>query len=236
MSLIPYLIYILLFAGAMLSLVAKKLTIPGAMLGFVVGVLTYTGGNYSGIAMLTLFFVLGSWATARGLKKKEELGFAEAYKGRRTAGQVFANGGVAAITGVLAWYFPAWSHSLQLMMAGSLAAATADTLSSELGIILGRRFYSVLTFKKDERGLDGVISIEGTLAGAVGAAMIALVYGTGHPWNMELIWIVIAGITGNFIDSLLGATLERNGIIGNNTVNFLNTASGAAVCFLLLSI
>lgn len=206
------------------------------MLGFVVGMLTYLGGGYPGIAILALFFVLGSWATGRGLKKKQELGFAEANKGRRTAGQVFANGGVAAITGALAWCFPAWSHPLQLMMAGSLAAATADTVSSELGTILGSRFYNVLTFRKDERGLNGVISVEGTLAGTIGATMIALAYAVGNSWNIHLIWIVIAGIAGNFIDSLLGATLERKGMIGNNTVNFLNTAAGAAVCLLLLNI
>lgn len=236
MMLYDYLVYILLFAGAVLSVVAKKLTLPGASLGFMVGVLTYLGGGYTGIAMLALFFVFGSWATGRGLKKKQELGFAEANKGRRTAGQVFANGGVAAISGALAWYHPSFAHPLQLMMAGSLAAATADTLSSELGTVLGRRYYNVVTFRKDERGLDGVISMEGTLAGAAGTVVIALAYGAGHTWNIELIWIIIAGITGNFIDSLLGATLERRQFIGNNMVNFLNTLAGAIVCLLLISI
>jgi len=235
MSLSPYLVYILLFTGAVLSVVAKKLTVPGALLGFVVGVLTYSGGGYAGIAMLALFFVLGSWATGRGLKKKQELGIAEANKGRRTAGQVFANGGMASICGALAWYYPSLAHTLQLMMAGSLAAATADTLSSELGTILGRRFYNVVTFRKDERGLDGVISLEGTLAGALGAVLIALAYSIAHTWNIALVWILIAGITGNFIDSLLGAILERKGLIGNNAVNFMNTAAGALVCLLLIT-
>jgi uncharacterized protein (TIGR00297 family) len=204
------------------------------LLGLVVGVLTYIGGGYTGIAMLGLFFVLGSWATGWRIKKKQALGFAEVNKGRRTAGQVFANGGVAAITGALAWYHPSWAHLLQLMMAGSLGAATADTVSSELGTLMGSRFYNVITFKKDEPGLDGVVSLEGTITGAMGATLIAVVYVIGHAMDVELIWIIIAGIISNFIDSLLGATLERKNLIGNNTVNFLNTTAGALICLLFL--
>jgi uncharacterized protein (TIGR00297 family) len=229
-----YIIYVLLLAGAALSIVARKLTIPGALFGFVTGILVFTGGGYTGIIMLALFFILGSAVTGWQLKQKQQLGFAEENKGRRTAGQVFANGGVAAILGVIVWCRPEWTHVLQLMMAGSLAAAIADTLSSEIGTVLGRRFYNIVTLKKDERGLDGVISLEGTLAGIGGAAVIGMVYATGHSWNIEVLWIILAGTAGTLIDSLLGAVLERKHLIGNNTVNFLNTATGAAVCWLIL--
>ncbi len=229
-----YLVYLFLLAGVVLSIIARKLTIPAALLGGLSGFLVYTGGGYTGLALLVLFFVLGSGATSIGLKKKEQLGLAEADKGRRTAGQVMANGGVAAILGGLAWYYPEYAPILQLMIAGSLASATADTLSSELGTILGRRFYNVITLKKDTRGQNGVISIEGTLAGVAGAMIIAAGYAVGHGWNIEFLWIVLAGIIGNLADSLLGATAERRHLIGNNVVNFLTTAIGAAFCLLIL--
>lgn len=234
MPLFNYFVYFLLFAGAALSILTRKLTTPGAWLGFAIGVLVFAGGGYTGIIMLCLFFVLGSAATGWKLKQKQELGFAEENKGRRTAGQVFANGGIAAILGSIAWYYPPQAHLLQLMMAGSLAAATADTLSSEIGTVLGRRFCNVVTFKKDERGLDGVISLEGSLAGVGGAALIAAIYAVGHSWNIEMLWIILAGTAGNLTDSLLGAMLERRHLIGNNIVNFLNTATGAVVCGLFL--
>jgi uncharacterized protein (TIGR00297 family) len=229
-----YLIYFLLVAGAVLSVVTKKLTVAAALLGVIIGLLVFVGGGYTGIALLGTFFVLGSGATSVGLRRKEELGAADENKGRRTAGQVIANGGVAAILGGVAYYQPQQVDILQLMMAGSLAAATADTLSSELGTLFGRRFYNVITFKKDQRGLDGVVSMEGTCIGAGGAAFIAVIYSIGHGWNISFLWIMLAGIIGNLADSILGATLERRHLMGNNVVNFINTLTGALVCWLLL--
>ncbi|ASU35098.1 DUF92 domain-containing protein [Mucilaginibacter xinganensis] len=228
-----YLIYFFLFAGVLFSIVTRKLTIWAALLGSIMGLLVFKGGGYNGFISLGIFFILGSTATSFGLKKKQEIGAADKSTSRRTAGQVIANGGAAAILGAAAWYNPALIHLMQLMMAGSLAAATADTLSSEAGTVLGKNFYNIITLKKEERGLDGVISIEGTLTGVVGSLIIASVYSIGHDWNNELLWIVIAGTFGNIFDSILGATLESAHLIGNNLVNFLNTCIGAAVCLLL---
>ncbi|OKS88672.1 hypothetical protein RG47T_4150 [Mucilaginibacter polytrichastri] len=216
-----------------LSVQFKKLTIPAALTGGLIGLLIYHGAGITGIAMLTLFFILGSGATGWQLRSKQQIGAAEKDKGRRTAGQVIANAGIAALIGAIIWYIPKAAASHRLMMAGSLAAATADTLSSELGTVYGRRFYNSITFKKDQRGLDGVVSLEGTLIGMVGAALIGVVYSIGFGWGINLLWIMIAGTIGNLADSVLGATLERKRLISNNTVNFLNTLVGALVCLLL---
>ena len=226
-------VFIILVLGATLSFTAKKLTLSGAITGAVVAILIYKGIGHTGIAMLACFFMAGSWATGWQLTKKLALGTAETDNGKRTAGQVLANGGMAAILCAIAWYFPGQRQMIAIMVAGSLAAATADTLSSELGTIYGRRFYNVLTFKKDTRGLDGVISLEGTLAGLVGAIFISIIYAIGFGWGLPLCWIIIAGFTGNLVDSILGAWLERKKLIGNDWVNFLNTVTGAGVCYLL---
>jgi uncharacterized protein (TIGR00297 family) len=236
MSIAEIIILLILLSGSALSYTTKKLTLAGAITGAVVGLLMYKGAGLTGLLILAVFFISASWATKWQVAKKAAIGAAEENKGRRTAGQVLANGGVAALLGGCTWLFPQNSATIALMIAGSFAAATADTLSSELGMVYGRRFINILTFKKDTRGLDGVVSVEGTLIGLIGAVLIASVYSISFGWGIGFCWIVLAGFTGNLIDSILGAALERKGVIGNNVVNFLNTAVGAGVCWVAVHV
>lgn len=213
---------LILLAGVAISIYRKKLTIAGALTGGIIGWAVYAGGGLSGLGMLAAFFILGTAATS------------DPVASTRHAGQVIANGGIAALTGGLILLFPSEKEVLFVMMAGSLSAATADTLSSELGTIYGRRFINILTWKEDQKGLDGVISLEGLLIGIAGSTIIALLYGATHTWNSRsLLVIVIAGTIGNLTDSLLGAALERKGYLSNDTVNFLGTLLAAAAAGLL---
>ncbi len=228
-----YPLYLFLMVGTLLSVSSGKLTKTGGITGALVGLLIFKGAGYMGIAMLTVFFISASAASGWQLSKKRQTEIAEKNKGRRTAGQVIANGGVAAILGFINLGRPDLSSLLQLMIAGSIAAATADTLSSELGSIYGCRFYDVLTFKTVKSGPDGVVSLEGSIIGIAGATLIAITYSIGFGFNYYGLVIIAAGTIGNLFDSILGATLERNKWIGNNTVNFLNTCAGGAVCLVL---
>ncbi|MBS1663273.1 MAG: DUF92 domain-containing protein [Bacteroidetes bacterium] len=216
-----YVALALLIAGAAASVLLKKLTLPAAITGVLTGWAVYAADGYTGLLLLATFFILGTAATSWKKSKKRSVQAAAAHQSTRKAGQVIANAGVAAICGVLTLLLPEKKELFQLMIAGSLSAATADTLSSELGMAYGRRFVNILTWKPDEKGQDGVISIEGLLFGIAGSAIIALIA------NNHFIAIIIAGTIGNLVDSLLGALFERRGYISNDAVNFLNTLTGA---------
>ena len=228
------LVLLLLVAAAAAAVYRKKLTPAAGFTGVLVGLAVYAGGGYPGLLLLALFFVLGTVATS--WKKDKKLVFQNnaAHQSTRTPGQVIANGGVAALAGILALLFPTHQLLFQLMIAASLSSATADTLASELGMVYGRRFFNILTWRPDQRGQDGVISIEGTFAGIAGSIIIAAAYIlTTHPNAILALIIIVAGTFGNLIDSLLGALFERKGLLTNDTVNFLNTLAAALLASLL---
>ncbi|MGI4739201.1 MAG: DUF92 domain-containing protein [Janthinobacterium lividum] len=219
----------LLGLGMAYSVRAGKLTMAAAWTGGGLGLLIFWGSGFGGLALLALFFGLGTAASGWRVADKRRLGLAEENKGRRTAGQVLANAGVAGIMGLLAWQLPRYAPLAHLMLAGSFAAATADTLASELGNVYGRRYYNILTLRADTRGLNGVVSLEGTALGLVGTAVLAACYCLGFGWGPAFGWLLVAGTAGNLTDSVLGATVERRGYLSNNAVNFLNTLTGALV-------
>ena len=226
--------YALLLCAIALTILFKKLTPVAAIVGGLLAILIYFGSGYIGVAMLATFFIVGTFATSWKHKLKERIGVAELNKGQRTTGQVFANAGMAAILSILVFIFPTHLNLLQILIAACFSSATADTLSSEMGNIYGRKYFNILNFKKDSRGLNGVISLEGTLFGLAGSVIIAAIYAFVFGGWQQCLIIIVAGTIGNLSDSILGATVERTGTIGNNAVNFINTAIAAASAFLLM--
>ena len=126
----------------------------------------------------------------------------------------------------------------------ALSEAAADTVSSEIGQVMGGQPRMITTFKKVEKGTDGGITFAGTLAGFLAAAVIGIVFAVcsyigpqcdpGTPeCHLEtpddrLAIVLIATAAGTFgliFDSLLGAIFERRGWLNNDAVNFVSTIS-----------
>lgn len=217
------------------SIGSQKIDFGGALLGGFIALFLYLGIGYSGLFQLILFFVLGSLASQLFRQKKVQLGVAQENSGKRGIKNAFANGGVAGICGLAAWLLPGATTLFSLMAAASLAAAMADTLSSEIGNVAGKKFINILNLRPDHKGRDGVISLEGSLAGVAGSLIIALITAAYAQFTSVWCWVFAAGIVGNLLDSVLGASLQRKGFMTNHTVNFSNTL-GAALFIYLLSL
>jgi uncharacterized protein (TIGR00297 family) len=201
----------------------------------------------TGLVPVLVLLGMTSLATRAGRKRKELLGTAESKRGR-VASQVAANLGVAALVSnglVLSWMIErSWMPVVKVFPAAAfcvglaaLAEAAADTISSELGQVLSGHPRMITTFRKAEPGTDGAISLSGTAVGIIAAGLVAAAgaWATNGGWLMLAVsWT--AGVFGLFFDSLLGATLERRGSINNDAVNFLSTASAAALALGMLAV
>jgi len=130
--------------------------------------------------------------------------------GARSAVQVLANGGPALFFLIVSVF----DRGTAFLGAGlcALAAAGADTWSSELGMLSRRTPVSLLTGKPVRRGISGGVTALGFFGALVGAAFVAplaLFLGLA-PLRaiLAVAAILVAGTFGSLIDSLLGDTLQ----------------------------
>jgi len=216
---------------ALAAKLLRGVTASGSVAGGAVCFLLMLGAGWGGFAALCAVFVM-TWAATRvGYRRKLQLGSAE-HRGGRNAGQVLANLGISTLAAVL--YI--WLHDPRLLaaMSAALSEVAADTLSSEIGTVLGGTPRLVTNWEAVFAGTDGAITWLGTLAGLASALLVSLVCAATQVIAFrDLLLCAVAAMAGTLADSLLGATLERKGVLGNNAVNFLSTGTAAVIGWIL---
>ena len=212
----------------------RSATAPAAAIGVVICLLLATpiASHASPSALspalwpLVLLFLLTFAATRFKRPSKQAGGLAEPRHGRR-ASQIVANLGVAGLCAAVGFY-PG--------ILAALAEATADTVSSEIGQALGGPTRLLTTLRPVSPGTDGGISLRGTAAGIGAAALIVLAGIRALPsWHIAAA-IAASSIAGLLFDSLLGATVERRGLLGNDLVNVSSTGASVLIVWSLLRI
>jgi len=208
---------------------AKTVDLSGVVVGFLVGFAIYAFLDWRGYLLLLAFFVIGSACTKFGYKSKAAAKIAQEGGGRRGARHALANAGVATACALFA---ALTDHPVLfgLAFAGAFATAAADTSSSEIGQVIGRRTFLLTTFRPVPRGTEGAVSLEGTLTGVIASAVLAALGALVglYPWA-GVLPIVVAAFVGTTFESLVGATLEKRQLLDNEALNFLNTLVGALV-------
>ena len=219
---------LLLFVLGYITYKRKSLDLIGSAVMIIMGIIIIFSAGASWLVLIILFLIMSLVATKYSKTYKRSLG---EFEGRRTSKNVISNGVVACFMAAFGGYYLPFAGGF----IGAVATATADTLASEIGVLHQPRL--ITTFQKVDPGTDGAVSVLGTVAGIVGAAVIGLAsYFLGIVPNIfvALGLSIVSGTIGCFMDSLLGATFERQDLLTNEHVNLLATITGAIVGILLL--
>jgi uncharacterized protein (TIGR00297 family) len=206
---------------AVFAYIRRTVTATGAVAGAAVGMVIYLSGGGFYWSILMAFFgsssVIGRMTGRRGAgaTRRDAAERINAKGGTRDAVQVLANGGLAAA--MAGMHAMSGRPIFMLGFAIAMAAATADTWASEIGVLSSRDPVSILTFRPIPRGTSGGVSTLGLLAAAGGALFTGLWFAVGYVvlygWNGAELGAMVAAITGggflgSLVDSILGATVQ----------------------------
>ena len=215
--------FLLAALGGWLGWRTNALTGSGAIGATLIGGFVFGFGGLTWAVLLVAFFVASSLLSRLGRSRKRDPHQEKA--GPRDLAQTLANGGVALLMALAVGLTGHDSHLypfFTLAYFGSLAAVTADTWATELGMLSPHPPRLITTGEVVPPGMSGGISSLGLIASLAGGLFIGLVafvtiqaaslLSTGE-WFLQdwflLIILPMAGFLASSFDSFLGATMQR---------------------------
>ncbi len=181
---------------------ARALATDGALGATVIGTAVLSRLSWRGGALLGAFFVSSS-ALSRVAGRQEI-----AQRGsRRDVVQVLANGGVAALVAA------AGKGRALPLVAGSLAAAAADTWATEIGSTSPAVPRLIVSRRPVVAGTSGAVTTRGLAGTVAGAGLLgAVTYSVERHAPgaaRRAVAVVVAGVAGSLVDSVLGELIQE---------------------------
>ena len=215
----------------------KALDIGGTLFATFIGAIIIFLQGISWFLLLLLFFIVGTVATGYKVNfKKRRL----QEKARRKTMNVIANGIVPTIVAIFSI-----KNDLSFLYASAIAVALADTLASELGV-LSDKAYFITNLKRAPPGTNGAVSLYGEAWALIGSLIIAIFsIPLLHLKPVYALGVVIIGMLGCQIDSVLGATFQGKGkgnivssdtLLTNNDVNLISISISTLIAYIVISI
>ncbi len=205
----------------------------------ILGTVLWGSLGWTGWLSVVLYLGLGSAVTKLGFSDKQRRGLAEARGGCRSPLNVWGSAATGASLALLIAAGLEPKPWLLAAFAASFVVKLADTFGSEIGKRWGRTPRLITTLRRVDPGTEGAISMEGTLASAVGSLLMAVVM-----WALALLpslswmWLVaVVGLVATLAESVLGAVAQtRLSWMSNELVNALQTSFAAVLMVALVAL
>ena len=231
----------LLIHGVLIALAQRLplLTRAGWVHAGALGTILLGSLGWQGWLAVVLYLVLGSAVTKLGFRDKQRRGLAEGRGGSRGPENVW---GSAATGAALALLIGAGAEPRSVLLVGfaaSFAAKLADTFGSEIGKRWGRTTVLITSFRRVPPGTEGAISLEGTLASALGSLLMSvlmLALQLLPSWPVTGL-VMLIGLVATLAESLFGALVQdRFDWMSNELVNALQTSLAAVLAITAMQI
>ncbi|EQB64058.1 MAG: putative membrane protein [candidate division Zixibacteria bacterium RBG-1] len=187
------------------------LTFSGGIASTVVGTMVLGLGGLNWAIVLLWFFFSSSILSKIGKKEKDALSSLWVKGDKREAWQVLANGVVASalVIGHKISPEPIW----YLLFISTIAAVTADTWGTEIGVLSSSSVLSILNFKKVPKGSSGGITLLGSSASLLGSLSVAIlgILSPFAPYEIKpepIVLLALAGFSASLVDSVAGAAIQ----------------------------
>ena len=185
--------------------------------------------SWQGWTSIVLYLFLGTLVTKIGYKYKTKKGIAEKRGGRRGPENVWGSAATGLFFAVLIKLQLGNPDLLKVAFASSFSAKLGDTFGSEIGKRFGKNTFLITSLRKVEKGTEGAISLEGTLASLLGSVIMSFVFlklGIIYSY-LQFIIVSISGFIATIIESFIGASLQEKYKLSNEIVNSIQTSIGA---------
>ena len=235
----------------------RMLTLSGSVAAVLLAVIIFGLGGWKWSIPIVVFFVFSSLLSRVGMTMKSDLDSVFEKSSIRDHGQVAANGAIAGGLALAQYAFPGTNFFPAYI--GAIAAVTADTWGTEVGVLSRGKTVSLVSLQEVPRGTSGGVSIAGSAAAVAGALLISFL---GAQWTgiaATAVAGLLGGLSGTIVDSLAGelvqakyrctvcgkhterrehcgAAADLTGgrrLVGNDGVNWICAATGAVVAALM---
>ncbi len=226
--------FILIYIFCKIPLMTKGGWISAGILGTILwGCLSWQGW-----ISVVIYLLFGSIVTKIGFEFKKEQGIAEKRGGRRGPENVWGSAASGLFLAMMTKFNAPNVLLFKVGFAASFAAKLADTFGSEIGKRFGKDTYLITSFKKVERGTEGGISLEGTLASILGSIFMTFIMLCLSiiSTKSQFIIVAVSGFLATLSESIIGAKFQNKYKLSNELVNAIQTsiASVFAIFALIL--
>ncbi len=227
----------------------KILDAYGAIASFVVGLVIAVFANIYWLITLICFLMVTYFVTKYNFAYKKEHGVAQGTFGERGLKNVLANGSIMALIAV--FRFQLGFPTASILFICSISVAASDSFANEIGVLSNKTYLITNLQKRVRPGTHGGISLRGQCAALAGAIIPAIIgWFLISEFNVNLFQVtsqaqmplttytlilpIIIGFLGCQIDSVLGATLQRQKLISNDEVNLLSILLSVLIIWVVI--